>query len=75
MLITFPLIFLFGLALVLIIGAVLIWKSNLPENDKILGIICILGLFCLVSIINEVKRGVSVENIKFNPIDFSKNFY
>eukprot|EP01016_Furgasonia_blochmanni_P041282 TRINITY_DN5338_c0_g2_i1.p1 TRINITY_DN5338_c0_g2~~TRINITY_DN5338_c0_g2_i1.p1 ORF type:complete len:456 (+),score=88.19 TRINITY_DN5338_c0_g2_i1:65-1432(+) len=70
-----PLLFLIGLSVVLILGALLISRSDLPENDKIFAIICILGLFCVVAIINEAKRGTSPEDLKFNPIDFEKHFF
>lgn len=72
---TFPFIFLFGLSCVLLLGSILIWKSGLPDNDKIMAIIFVLGLFSVVSIINEIKRGLPTDDIKFNPIEFSRNFY
>ena len=62
------------LSIVLIVGAFLIWKSDLPENDKIVSIIAILSLFALVSIVNEAKR-TSFEDSKFNLAELEKCFF
>jgi hypothetical protein len=56
------------------VGAYLIWKSDLPDNDKIISIIAILALFSLVSIVNEAKKG-SYEDVKFNIVELEKNFF
>lgn len=57
----FALIFIIVLSVILLVGSVLIWKSTLPDNDKIVSIIAILGLFCLVSVINEAKKSSTDE--------------
>eukprot|EP01017_Pseudomicrothorax_dubius_P041159 TRINITY_DN6556_c0_g2_i4.p1 TRINITY_DN6556_c0_g2~~TRINITY_DN6556_c0_g2_i4.p1 ORF type:complete len:411 (+),score=117.77 TRINITY_DN6556_c0_g2_i4:86-1318(+) len=69
---TFALIFLILLSFLLICGALLIWKSDLPDNDKIISIISLMGLFCVVSIINEFKRGPVSRVAVF---DFEVNFF
>mgnify|MGYP000858201369 CR=1 FL=1 len=72
----FALVFLFVLSVILIVGAYLIWKSDLPENDKMISIIAILLLFAVVTIINEAKKSsaddiniVELESYFFNPKD------
>ena len=47
------------LGIILMLISMLIWKSSMPENDKILSLIMILAVFSLVAIINEVKRAQS----------------
>lgn len=69
---TTTLIFLLGLSLVLIVISVLIWRSKLPDNDKVLGIICLLSVYCVVSVLNEARRGTTLDDLKYNPIDFGK---
>lgn len=70
----FALIFLIVLSIILIVGAFLIWKSDLPENDKIVSIIAILALFALVSIVNEAKKS-SMDDTKFNLAELEKCFF
>src|SRR5687767_3861648 len=70
----FGLIFIIVLSIILLAGAFLIWKSDLPDNDKIISIIAILALFSLVSIVNEAKK-TSTDTVKINIGDFEKNFY
>eukprot|EP00331_Platyophrya_macrostoma_P016414 CAMPEP_0176466098 /NCGR_PEP_ID=MMETSP0127-20121128/37686_1 /TAXON_ID=938130 /ORGANISM="Platyophrya macrostoma, Strain WH" /LENGTH=409 /DNA_ID=CAMNT_0017859193 /DNA_START=31 /DNA_END=1260 /DNA_ORIENTATION=- len=70
----FALIFLIVLSIILIVGAILIWKSDLPNNDKIVSIIAILALFALVSIVNEAKK-TSVGDTKYNIAEFQKGFF
>lgn len=69
----FTLLFTIGLSVILLLGAFFICKSDLPTNDKIVSIIAILSLFCLVSIVNEAKKG-SPQEIKFNIGDLKKSF-
>ena len=69
----FTLLFTIGLSVILLLGAIFICKSDLPTNDKIVSIIAILSLFCLVSIVNEAKKG-SPQEIKFNIADLHKSF-
>ena len=52
----FALYFTIGLAVVLILGAVIIWKSDLPSNQKLTSLLIIMALFAAVSIVNEAKR-------------------
>ena len=68
------LLFLILLSIILLIGTYLIWKSDLPHNDKIIFIITILALFALVSIVNEAKKS-SKEEIKYNLVDLERSFY
>ena len=70
----FALIFIIVLSVILLIGAFLIWKSDLPPNDKIVSVIAILALFALVSIVNEAKKG-SYEDIKLSVAEFERNFF
>lgn len=44
------------LSLFLVFIACLIWKSKLPDNDKIVSLIMILVFFSIITIINESKR-------------------
>ena len=69
---TTTLIFLLGLSIVLIVISVLIWRSKLPDNDKVLWIICLLSVYCVVSVLNEARRGTKLDDLKYNPIDFGK---
>ena len=71
---TFALLFLIVLSLILLVGAYLIWKSDLPDNDKIISIIAILALFALVSIVNEAKKS-SQEDVKYNLVELEKSFF
>jgi len=50
------LILLIILSLFLVFVSCLIWKSKLPDNDKIVSLIMILVFFSLITIINESKR-------------------
>ena len=70
----FALIFIIVLSIILLIGAFLIWKSDLPDHDKIVSIIAILALFSLVSIVNEAKKS-SYEEAKYNVAEFERYFY
>jgi len=70
----FALIFIIVLSIILLIGAFLIWKSDLPDHDKIVSIIAILALFSLVSIVNEAKKS-NYEESKIGVAEFEKNFY
>jgi len=70
----FALIFIVVLSIILLIGAFLIWKSDLPPNDKIVSIIAILALFSLVSIVNEAKKS-SYEDIKLSVAEFERLFF
>lgn len=70
----FALIFLVVLSVILVVGAILIWKSDLPDNDKIISIIAILTLFALVAIVNEAKK-TSVSDTKYNIAEFQKSFF
>jgi hypothetical protein len=55
----FAILFLIVLSIVLVVGSILIWKSKLPERDKMISVIGILSVFCLVSIFNEARRSSS----------------
>ena len=70
---TFALLFLIVLSLILLVGAYLIWKSDLSDNDKIISIIAILALFALVSIVNEAKKS-SQGDVKYNLFELEKSF-
>jgi len=75
----FALVFLIVLSVILILGAFLISKSDLPENDKNISIIAILALLALVSIVNEAKKtsavGGGVGDIKLNLAELEKAFF
>lgn len=71
---TFALIFIIVLSIILLIGAFLIWKSDLPPNDKIVSIIAILALFSLVSIVNEAKKS-TYEDTKLSVAEFERLFF
>lgn len=71
---TFALIFIIVLSIILLIGAFLIWKSDLPPNDKIVSIIAILALFSLVSIVNEAKKS-TYEETKISVAEFERHFF
>ena len=51
-----PLYFTIGLAIILILGSLIIWRSSLPENDKLTSLVVIMSLLALVTIVNEYKR-------------------
>jgi len=73
----FALLFTIVLAVVLLAGAIIIGKSSLPANEKLTSLIVIMGLFALVSIVNEVKRASVVKptsNI-IKTVDFQKGFF
>lgn len=53
---TNALLILIILAVILLLVSLVIWKSSLPENDKITSLILILLVFSLVAILNESKR-------------------
>jgi len=71
---TFALIFIIVLSIILLIGAFLIWKSDLPPNDKIVAIIAILAVFSLVSIVNEAKKSTYVDT-KLSVAEFERLFF
>ena len=71
---TFALLFLIILSLILLVGAYLIWKSDLSDNDKIISIIAILALFALVSIVNEAKKSSQGGDVKYNLVELEKSF-
>jgi len=71
---TFALIFIIVLSIILIIGSLLIWKSDLPANDKIVSIIAILAVFSLVSIVNEAKKTTYIDT-KLSVAEFERLFF
>ena len=73
----FALIFTIVLAVVLLGGAIIIGKSSLPANEKLTSLIVIMGLFALVSIVNEVKRASVVRPLStiVKTVDFQKGFF
>lgn len=76
MILPFALLFTIGLAVILILGAVIIWKSDLPAKDKLNSLMLIMALFAAVSIVNEVKRSRNIGGR--TPLltgDFEKVFY
>lgn len=72
----FALVFLIVLSVILILGAFLISKSDLPENDKNISIIAILALLALVSVVNEAKKSASpVGDVKLSIAEIEKSFF
>jgi hypothetical protein len=70
----FALFFIIVLSVTLVAGSFLIWKSRLPDREKMVAIIAILALFCMVTIVNEAKKSAGVEP-RFNVAEFEKSFF
>ena len=60
---TNALIILIILAAFLLLISLIIWKSSLPENDKIMSLILILVVFSFVAILNESKRSQAIKTL------------
>jgi len=71
------LLFTIALAVVLLVGAIIISKSKLPSNEKIVALVVIMALFTLVAIVNEVKRATVNKPASNIPrtVDFQKGFF
>jgi len=71
------LLFTIALAVVLLVGAIIISKSKLPSNEKIVALVVIMALFTLVAIVNEVKRATVIKSPPntIRTIDFQKGFF
>lgn len=82
---TNALLILIILALFLLLISFVIYKSSLPENDKVLSLILILVVFSFVAILNESKRSQAPrtyplpnfqnETYMLNQKSFEKSFY
>jgi Cdc6-related protein, AAA superfamily ATPase len=70
----FALFFIIVLSATLVAGSFLIWKSRLPDKEKMIGIITILALFCIVTIVNEAKKSASIEP-RFSVAEFESSFF
>ena len=71
---SFALYFTIGLAITLLIGSIIIWKSDLPANDKLISLVVIMALFALVSIVNEIKRPQVIRSSTTKTTNFDKYF-
>lgn len=65
-----------AIAIVLVIMSLGIWKSSMPENDKVLTLILILSVFSLITIIHEAKRP-NLSSIKggYTNVSISSSFF
>ena len=64
------------IAVILIVMSLGIWKSSMPENDKVLTLILILSVFSLITIIHEAKRP-NLSSIKggYSNVSISSSFF